>query len=237
MGDWSSNSVFLHQDARGLECFGSWYKERKLYSVHRRHPVRRCYSTFTSCKMQALMYSYLVALCSFFTLSALAAPTGAPCNQQLSFCDRKYSNVTFVGTHDSPFVGPLPTQNQDKSVTDQLNAGVRFLQAQTHNFLNTPFMCHTSCFEENAGTVQAYLTQVKNWLDANPNDVVTMLWTNPDKIAMTKFDAVFKTVGATRYVFKPSSSPNPLPMGSWPTLGQMIASGQRLVVFIGKHVH
>jgi hypothetical protein len=182
------------------------------------------------------MYSYLVTLCCFFTLSALAAPTGVPCNEQLSFCDRKYSNVTFIGTHDSAFVGSLPTQNQDKSVTDQLNAGIRFLQAQTHNFLNTPFMCHTSCFEENAGTVQAYLTQVKNWLDNNPNEVVTMLWTNPDMMAMSKFDTVFKNVGATKYVFKPSSSPNPLPMDSWPTLGDMIASGQRLVVFIGKRV-
>ena len=80
-----------------------------------------------------------------------------------------------------------------------------------------------------------YLTTVKTWLDNNPNDVVTLLWTNPDNIAMTAFDSIFKSVGADKYVFTPSTNPNPLPMDQWPTLGDMIAANTRLVVFIGKH--
>lgn len=35
--------------------------------------------------------------------------------------------------------------NQALSVTDQLNAGIRMLQAQTHDFLDNIQMCHTSC--------------------------------------------------------------------------------------------
>src|ERR1700712_480317 len=84
----------------------------------------------SSCKMRVLINLYTVALCCFFSISALAAPTirDLPCNGETSLCNRKYSNVSFIGAHDSAFVGPLPTQNQDLSVTAQLNGGLRFLQ-------------------------------------------------------------------------------------------------------------
>jgi hypothetical protein len=87
------------------------------------------------------------SLVSLFALGALAAPTGLVCNGNAALCSRKYSNITFIGSHDSAFVGILPTENQAKSVTDQLNSGIRFLQAQTHSFLGTVSLCHTSCFE------------------------------------------------------------------------------------------
>lgn len=60
------------------------------------------------------------------------------CNGNIALCDRLYSNVSQIGTHDSAFVGILPTQNQGKSVADQLGAGIRFLQAQVscHVFLS-----------------------------------------------------------------------------------------------------
>src|SRR6195952_137139 len=114
-----------------------------------------------------------------------------PCNGSPALCGSKYSEVTFIGTHDSPFVGPLPTQNQIKSVNDQLNSGIRFLQAQTHNWLGGTWMCHTNCFavrtsadmrdpetereQENGGLVQDYLKTIKTWLDNNPREVVTLL--------------------------------------------------------------
>jgi len=157
------------------------------------------------------------------------------CNGNSALCARKYSDVTFIGTHDSAFVGLLPTQNQIKSITDQLNGGIRFLQSQTHNFENTLKMCHTSCDLEDAGTVENYLQEVKAWMDMHPRDVVTLLLTNPDKVPMSTFDAVFKKVGLDQFAFKPASSPNPLGMQDWPTLGDMLNAGQRLVAFIGMY--
>lgn len=68
------------------------------------------------------------------------------CNGYAELCDRKWSEISQIGTHDSAFVGDLPAQNQNLDVTAQLDAGVRFLQAQTHYFLNTLTLCHTSCF-------------------------------------------------------------------------------------------
>lgn len=80
---------------------------------------------------------------SFFFLIGHAKAAG--CNGSPALCDQKYSNVSQIGTHDSAFVGQLPMHNQALSVTDQLNAGIRMLQAQTHDFLDNIQMCHTSC--------------------------------------------------------------------------------------------
>lgn len=176
-----------------------------------------------------------------FTLSwaaallALAAPTLAQqvCNGQAAYCDRIWSNITQVGSHDSAFVGELPTQNQYISVTDQLNMGVRFLQGQTHkDVMGTLSMCHTSCFEEDAGSVQNYLSTIKSWLDGNPNEVLTLLLTNGDSVSPGTFDSLFKAVGLDSYAFVPSGSPSVLAIGDWPTLGDLISSGKRLVFFL-----
>lgn len=90
----------------------------------------------------------LLNLLISFLLWSLAA---AQCNGNTALCSRKYSNVTQIGTHDSAFVGVLPTDNQLLSVTDQLNAGIRFLQAQTHLKDSALELCHTSCIEKDVG--------------------------------------------------------------------------------------
>jgi hypothetical protein len=77
--------------------------------------------------------------------------TDVACNGNAALCSRSYSNVTQIGTHDSAFVGILPTDNQLVSVTTQLNDGIRFLQAQTHVKDGVLELCHTSCTELDAG--------------------------------------------------------------------------------------
>lgn len=169
---------------------------------------------------------------------AAAAPTERQanenkCNGYTALCDRQYSNITFIGSHDSAFIGYLPTQNQHHPVSDQLNAGVRFLQAQTHVLNGNLELCHTVCLEEDAGSLQSYLSTVKAFLDANPSEVVTLLLVNGDFQSPTLFDEDFKAAGLEAYAFVPTTSPMPLSINSWPTLGDMIAAGQRLVVFLG----
>ncbi|KAJ5207380.1 hypothetical protein N7472_003828 [Penicillium cf. griseofulvum] len=136
------------------------------------------------------------------------------CNGHSKYCTRPYSNITFIGAHDSPFVGPLPQQNQNIDVKAQLDMGIRYLQAQTHRSVidrDVIELCHTSCLLEDAGPLESFLTTVKNWLDANPNEVVTLLLTNGDSVSITEFGDTF---------------------ANWPTLGDMISSGKRLVVFL-----
>lgn len=160
---------------------------------------------------------------------------GAGCNGQDALCDRAYSNVTFVGAHDSPFVGELLADNQLLSVNDQLGLGVRFLQAQAHDFLGHIRMCHTSCLERDAGTLADFLTPVKAFLDddAHAADVVTLLLTNGDAIPVSDFADVFAEVSLDQYAFAPPTN-GTLARDQWPTLQQMIDDGTRLVVWMGE---
>ncbi|EPQ60366.1 PLC-like phosphodiesterase [Gloeophyllum trabeum ATCC 11539] len=179
-----------------------------------------------------------LALVSLSLLSTLSAAHGASvtrrattCNGHAELCDRSYGNVTFVGAHDSYAVGTNNlAANQDYNITQQLNDGIRMLQMQAHNNGGTIQLCHTSCSLYNGGTLQDYLTTVKTWLDANPNDVLSLLIVNSDDLPPSQYDAVFKTVGLDTMSYTPASSP--ITQSSWPTLGSMIDSGKRLVTFM-----
>ncbi|KAI5462444.1 PLC-like phosphodiesterase [Mariannaea sp. PMI_226] len=156
----------------------------------------------------------------------------AACNGHDELCSRKYSNITFVGTHNSAFTGELPTQNQHKSVTEQLDMGVRFLQAQTQDKLGTIEMCHTSCWELDEGPLTKYLQEVADWMNKNPNEVVTLLLTNIDAIPVTKFDQAFDSTGLKQYVFHPNGT---LALDQWPTLQELLDNKTRLIVFMDYH--
>jgi hypothetical protein len=160
------------------------------------------------------------------------------CNGHAALCSRKYSEVTFIGNHNSAFVGDLPSQNQIKSVKDQLNGGIRFLQSQSHKWdigdMDVMAMCHTNCALAFGGLVDDFLKTVKTFLEQNPREVVTILLTNPDKAPMSAYDRIYKNLGLDKMSFVPAGSPNALPMGQWPTLGQMIDQNKRLVTYIGE---
>ncbi|KAI0164520.1 PLC-like phosphodiesterase [Hypoxylon sp. FL1284] len=166
---------------------------------------------------------------SALALAFAARSLAADCNGHAELCDRLYSDVTFVAAHNSPFVGVGPSDNQFTSPTDQLNLGVRFLQAQTQDKDGAVEMCHTSCILEDAGTLESYLGEVKTWVDGNPNELITLLITNPDAIDITKFGDAFASTGLDSYVYTPDTQ---LTLSEWPKLGDMISSGNRVVVFM-----
>ncbi|KAJ1711220.1 hypothetical protein COH20_000392 [Aspergillus flavus] len=185
-------------------------------------------------KHPILSYILLPLLLALSTIQIVQCAPSA-CNGQSTFCTRKYSNITQLGAHDSPFVGPLPQHNQNLEVTEQLDLGIRFLQGQTHKALdnaNTIQLCHTSCLLEDAGTLESFLGTVKTWLDSHPDEVVTLLLTNGDGFPVSRFDEVFTSARIKDYAFVPSSSPDVLAVDSWPTLGDLISTGKRLVVFL-----
>lgn len=171
----------------------------------------------------------------FVPLASLVAfATGAlgiDCNGNAALCDRKYSNITFIGAHNSPFVGIGPADNQLTSVSSQLSKGVRFLTAQTHDEDGAIQLCHSSCALKDAGTLQTFLTTVKTFLDANTNEVVTLLITNGDAIDINKFGDAFQASALDSYAYAPGAD---LALDDWPTLGELIANNQRVVVFMGK---
>ncbi|KAL8764115.1 MAG: hypothetical protein Q9184_000257 [Pyrenodesmia sp. 2 TL-2023] len=185
------------------------------------------------------MLSFLppLALLVSISFSPLTQALSTPlCNGHASLCSRKYSNITFIGAHNSPFVGDSPADNQDLSVTDQLNAGIRYLQGQTHvNAFDTLSLCHTNCFLNDAGSLTSYLSTLQKWLDDNPNEVLTLLLTNGDRLDPKEFEAAFKASGMDQYAYIPPTTTTttaPLPFNDWPTLGELINNKTRLIVFL-----
>ncbi|KAM0281574.1 hypothetical protein ACHAQH_003443 [Verticillium albo-atrum] len=173
------------------------------------------------------------------TTSTSALPVNTqPCNNHIELCERKYSNITQVGCHNSPFVRPNnAAANQHYDVTTQLNDGVRFLQAQMHwiNGKDEPHFCHTSCDLLDAGPITDWLSQVKDWVAEHPFDVVTILLGNGgyDDVAYapaTDYVPWIRSTGLLQYVYQPPV--RPMRLDDWPTLSSMILHGQRVIMFL-----
>ncbi|KAI5861281.1 PLC-like phosphodiesterase [Durotheca rogersii] len=156
-----------------------------------------------------------------------------PCNNYPEFCSRKYSNITNVACHNSPFITPNNlAANQQYDVTSQLNDGVRFIQAQIQwpTGGNEPHFCHTSCDILDAGPITDWLTQVKDWVASHPYDVVTILLGNGNYSAPSFYVPYIEQTGILRYVYTPPVVP--MGLDDWPTLSEMVLRGQRVVMFM-----
>lgn len=62
------------------------------------------------------------------------------------------------------------------------------------------------------------------------NTVVSLLIVNSDNLSPTLFDAAFKAASIDTLAYSPTSAA--LPASGWPTLGSLIDSEKRLVVFL-----
>ncbi|KAI1641260.1 PLC-like phosphodiesterase [Biscogniauxia mediterranea] len=171
-----------------------------------------------------------------FSMTSSPTPTVTntqPCNNYAEFCSRKYSNITEVACHNSPFITPNNlAANQQYDVTYQLNDGVRFLQAQIQWPSNgtEPHFCHTSCDILDAGPITDWLTQVKDWVVQHPYDVVTILLGNGNYSVPSMYVPYIEQTGILRYVYTPPLAP--MRLNDWPTLSEMILSGKRVVMFL-----
>ena len=168
--------------------------------------------------------------------STSTAPTVVntqPCNNYVELCDRKYSNITMVGCHNSPFVRPGNlASNQALDVTQQLNDGVRFLQGQMHWNANdsVPHFCHTTCDIFDGGPITDWLTDVKNWVSANRFDVVTVLLENGNYSTPDMYVDHINSTGILDYVYTPPYQP--MNLTTWPTLAEMIIFNTRVVLLL-----
>ena len=89
-----------------------------------------------------------------------------------------------------------------------------------------PYLCHALCA---LGSTQwlPVMKDVRAWLAAHPREVVTVFV--QDMVSPADTAEVFGKAGLLPYVYTPGTD------GRWPTLGQMIESGQRLVVLMENH--
>jgi len=153
------------------------------------------------------------------------------CNGHATLCNRKYSNITMVAAHNSPFdQAKSLSSNQNYGVVAQLNDGVRMLSGQTHMKNGTLHFCHTTCTLEDAGPVEDYFAKVTAWLISHPHEVVTLLLVNGDHNALSEFVLPLTSSGLSKHAYFPPVVP--MLLDDWPSLAELIKSNQRAVIFI-----
>jgi hypothetical protein len=92
-----------------------------------------------------------------------------------------------------------------------------------------PLALRQSLFD--GAPVEAYLTTVKSWLDANPDQVLTLLLTNPEGLSLPDVWAPsFENNSISNYTYISPSTP--VAQSDWPTLGELISVQIRVVVFL-----
>ncbi|POS87396.1 hypothetical protein EPUL_001110 [Erysiphe pulchra] len=168
------------------------------------------------------------------SISSSPTPTPineTPCNNYPEFCSRKYSNITEVSAHNSPFIrAGNAGANQALSVTAQLNDGIRLLQAQIRFINETPHFCHTSCQILDAGPITDYLGVVRDWVSSHPYDIVSILLGNGDYRPVTQIAPYVEDSGLLPYAYLPPKIP--MMRNDWPTLSSMILTGKRVLFFM-----
>jgi len=164
--------------------------------------------------------------------SSSAKPTNTtPCNNYPEFCNRKYGNITEVVAHNAAFnIRGNLASNQDRSITVQLNDGIRMIQGETHYVNGSIYSCHTSCELLDAGTYLKELNEVAAWVRDHPYDVVTLLIVNSDFIEPGNYSNVLQQSDLADYLYEPPYIP--MRLDQWPTLSEMILSQKRVVVFM-----
>lgn len=86
-----------------------------------------------------------------------------------------------------------------------------------------PYLCHAMC-ELGSILWLDSLRQVRDWMDAYPREVVTLFV--QDEVSPRETAAVVEEAGLLPMVHQPAAD------GAWPTLGEMVGSGRRLVVLM-----
>ena len=152
-----------------------------------------------------------------------------PCNGSEELCDRSFDQVAFATTHNSMSNqdDDWVTPNQKHDIVRQLQDGVRAFMLDLHNWEGQVMLCHFMCV---AGStllgmkpLDTALSEIKQFLDDNPGEVLAIIFES--YVDAGDVEAVFEAAGFSGRLYSHRRGQQ------WPTLGRLIASGRRLVVF------
>lgn len=167
-----------------------------------------------------------------------------PVNPTSKIRSLPFNKYSWLTTHNSfailgerSYTGTqrLSPSNQQDSIASQLNNGVRGLMLDMYDFENDVWLCHS--FGGNCYNITAYepaingLKEIEAFLSAHPSEIVTIFIEDYVK-APNGLTKVFTAAGLKNYWFPVSRMPKN--GENWPTVADMVAKNQRLVVFTSK---
>lgn len=159
------------------------------------------------------------------TSEAGSSTTGAlQCNGSAALCDRAYDQVVFAGTHNSVAATEsgfgLINANQTHPVLTQLEDGIRVLLLDVTYNEGETVLCHGPCSLGSRPHIEV-LHELAGFMQAHPGAVVTIIY--QDSVEPADVEADFVEAGLVDLTYTHEG-------GAWPTLGEMVSTGQRLVV-------
>jgi len=153
------------------------------------------------------------------------------CNGHPDLCARPYNEVVYATTHNSysHAEGGWIAPSQQYSIPRQLVDGVRALMIDVHLYNGLlhylegeTYVCHEYCVLGAEPLVRT-LGYVKTFLDSHPREVVTIFFES--YVSREAAEEAFVESGLISYAHTQNKQ------DPWPTLGNMIEEGKRLVVF------
>jgi len=166
-------------------------------------------------------------------LFALAPDWGrGVCNGSVALCGRRVPEVAFATSHNAFADWETFTLffNQWDTMADQLEHGLRGLMLDTWYWdadadgvlaRDETFLCHADCDWARRPLVEG-LSTIRGFLEARPGEVLVLILESYVGAADTVH--AFEQAGLLPYLL-----PH-VPGEAWPTLGELVASGRRLVV-------
>ena len=158
--------------------------------------------------------------------SSSDSSSGEPltCNGSTALCDRSYDQVVFPGTHNSVAATESGfaslNANQTHPITTQLEDGIRVLLLDVTYDGDETALCHGPCSLGSRPHIEVLL-ELRGFMDANPDAVLTIIY--QDSVEPADVEADFVEAGLVDFTYTHQG-------GAWPTLGEMVTSGERLVV-------
>lgn len=164
-------------------------------------------------------------------LTTSVMPEGVPSQPFGIPLDRPFNQLTFATTHNSfAYYTPI-LRNQDKNIGTQLRDGVGGLMLDLHEYKGRVFVCHESC----TNPINTKIYSLANWfnedilphMQQHPEAILTVFF--EDQVTKAQLEAELKlSPGLANMTFDPASWPD---SAEWPTARQMIAKGQRILLF------
>ncbi|NOZ87461.1 MAG: hypothetical protein GXP49_14555 [Deltaproteobacteria bacterium] len=149
------------------------------------------------------------------------------CNGSKKLCDRTFDKVCLATTHNAMsstqdgFVPP----NQHYALPRQLADGIRGLMLDIHYWKGDVYLCHGACEFGKKPLVEG-LSQILDFLEQEPNEVVAIVFES--YVEAKDVEAAFVDSKLVDLVYTPSNGQK------WPTLSEMIAANQRVVVLTDR---
>ncbi|KAJ7525135.1 hypothetical protein O6H91_17G037700 [Diphasiastrum complanatum] len=143
-----------------------------------------------------------------------------------------HNSFAILGEPSMTGVPRLTFENQDDTVTSQLNNGVRGLMLDMYDYLDDVWLCHSfggTCYDYTAfQPAISTLQEIEKFLSSNPSEIVT-IFIEDYVHAPNGLTKVFAAAGLMKYWFPLAKMPKN--GQDWPTVIEMVTNDERLLVF------